>query len=128
MSPTGLIASILLLTLVIVIVALPFFQMMRQKSAVDDAAMKQQDGVIAYYERALQNIRDLDEDHALGKISEASYRQDRELWTQRGVQALKLLDQLAESSEPAENLDAVIEKMVAQSRDKQAASTTQAQL
>ncbi len=128
MSPTGLIASILLLTLVIAIIALPFFHTMRQKSAVDTAAAKQRDGVIAYYERALQNIRDLDEDHALGKISETSYRQDRELWTQRGVQALKLLDQLVESSEPAENLDAVIEKMVAQSRDKQSASTVQAQL
>lgn len=128
MSASGLIVTILLVTMVIVIIALPFLGSSRRKAAADEALLKQQDRVIAYYERALQNIRDLDEDHTLGKISEESYRQDRELWAQRGAQALKLLDQLtAENSQPADNLDSAIEQMVAQSRDKQAASTTQAQ-
>jgi len=127
MSAGGLIAAILLVTAAALIIALPFLSA-RRKAAADGALLKQQDRVIAYYERALQNIRDLDEDHALGKINEESYRQDRELWAQRGAQALKLLDQLTiENRHPADSSDDVIEQMVAQSREKQAASTTQAQ-
>ncbi|KXK23632.1 MAG: hypothetical protein UZ15_CFX003000581 [Chloroflexi bacterium OLB15] len=127
MSAGGLIAAILLVTAAALIIALPFLSA-RRKAAADGALLKQQDRVIAYYERALQNIRDLDEDHALGKINEESYRQDRELWAQRGAQALKLLDQLTvENGHPADSSDDVIEQMVAQSREKQAASTTQAQ-
>lgn len=127
MSAGGLIAAILLVTAAALIIALPFLSA-RRKAAADEALLKQQDRVIAYYERALQNIRDLDEDHALGKINEESYRQDRELWAQRGAQALKLLDQLTiENRHPADSSDDVIEQMVAQSREKQAASTTQAQ-
>lgn len=127
MSAGGLIAAILLVTAAALIIALPFLSA-RRKAAADEALLKQQDRVIAYYERALQNIRDLDEDHALGKINEESYRQDRELWAQRGAQALKLLDQLTvENGHPANSSDDVIEQMVAQSREKQAASTTQAQ-
>ncbi len=127
MSAGGLIAAILLVTAAALIIALPFLSA-RRKAAADEALLKQQDRVIAYYERALQNIRDLDEDHALGKINEESYRQDRELWAQRGAQALKLLDQLTvENGHPADSSDDVIEQMVAQSREKQAASTTQAQ-
>ncbi len=128
MSAGGLIAAILLVTGTALIIALPFLQSAGRKKTADEAFLKQQDRVIAYYERALQNIRDLDEDHALGKLSEESYRQDRELWAQRGAQALKLLDDLTtENSEPTGDLDAAIEKMVAQSRDKRVASTTQAQ-
>ncbi|MBK8024912.1 MAG: hypothetical protein IPK19_26710 [Chloroflexi bacterium] len=39
-------------------------------------------------------LRDLDEDFALGKIEPSLYEQDRAVWIERGVQALKALDAL----------------------------------
>ena len=43
----------------------------------------------------LRNIRDLDEDHALGKMNEDEYAREREEWAQRGAQVLQALDTIA---------------------------------
>jgi flagellar basal body-associated protein FliL len=94
MSLAGLIAVLILIMVVLIIIALPFFSRSRTQAA-GDAARLNQDRVIAYYERVLQNIRDLDEDRALGKISVEDHQRERELWAERGVQALKLLDSLS---------------------------------
>ena len=67
---------------------------------------KQRARAIAYYERVLVNIRDLDEDHSTGKISTAEYDAERERWVTRGVTALKLLDELAAQQNIIDDMDA----------------------
>jgi len=91
MSPGGLIFAAVLVTVVLLIVMWPYVQH-STVTAADALASRQRDRLKVYYERALLNIRDLDEDHALGKLDAAEYAVERELWTQRGVQALKAWD------------------------------------
>ena len=62
------------------------------KPSDDPLLEKQRERLLIYYERVLRNIRDLDEDHALGKIDEDEYTREREEWAQRGVQVLQALD------------------------------------
>ncbi|MDX2161879.1 MAG: hypothetical protein SF162_11185 [bacterium] len=95
MSIEGLILGAILVTLTLLIIAAPLIARPEQRSTEDILIEKQRERLTVYYERALRNIRDLDEDHALGKIDPADYAADRELWMQRGVQALKALDELA---------------------------------
>lgn len=98
MSPGGLIAALLLITGVLVIVTWPYLQ--RSDTGTADAlAARQRDRLKVYYDRALRNIRDLDEDHALGKLDPAEYAAERELWTQRGVQALKAWDLISQQAD-----------------------------
>lgn len=95
MSITGLVIALILAAAVLVIVLAPLLTHRPKTESVDDAlAVRQRERLNAYYERALRNLRDLDEDHALGKIEPALYQSDRALWVERGVQALKALDSL----------------------------------
>lgn len=97
MSIEGLIGSIIIFTLVIIFTAFPLFRAGDQIQSQEEILLaKQHERISLYYERALRNIRDLDEDHALGKISDAEHAADREIWVGRGVQALKALDLLKE--------------------------------
>ena len=96
MSVSGLVIALALLAAVMMMVIPPLFE--RDKSMNDDDA-KQRERLLTYYNRALTNIRDLDEDRATGKINEADYETERELWMQRGIQVLKALDETA----PAES-------------------------
>jgi hypothetical protein len=94
MSIEGLIVGFVLLSLVVLIVALP---LLRREPRFDDAAAqieRQRERALAYYERVLRNLRDVEEDHALGKLDDAAYTQERELWAARGVQVLKALEGL----------------------------------
>lgn len=117
MSLAGLIGALILTGLVIAFITAPFMRR-RADSGKEAAASLQRERVLAYYERVLRNVRDLDEDHALGKLDEADYQRDRALWTDRGVQALKLLDQLdagsagVSASSDAAELDAAVERAV----------------
>lgn len=94
MSVGGLIGGLILLTIFLLVIALPLLN--RSESASPDAELidKQRERLNIYYERVLRNIRDLDEDHALGKINPQTYAADRERWSSRGIEALKALDQL----------------------------------
>jgi hypothetical protein len=60
--------------------------------------VRQRERALVYYERVLRNIRDLDEDHLLGKLDDESYTADRALWSERGVQVLRTLDKLNEGT------------------------------
>lgn len=96
MSIAGLIAALILTTIVIVLIAYPL--MVRRMDETDDSrAQKQRERLAAYYERVLRNIRDLDEDYALGKLDEMDYRRDRAAWLEKGAEALKALDNLTAS-------------------------------
>ncbi len=91
MSLPGLIFALLLALFVLVWIVMPLFQRETQ-SAQDPLLDKQRERLLIYYERVLRNIRDLDEDHALGKMNEDDYTREREEWAQRGVQVLQALD------------------------------------
>ncbi len=80
---------------------------------------RQRARALAYYERALMNVRDLDEDFATGKISAEEYHAERDLWASRGARVLQFLDELDQqhpiiddvNAEDAQ-IDAVIEEAI----------------
>jgi hypothetical protein len=88
----GLLLALLLTTVALVWIGLPLLRRAPSESAADVLAQKQRERLLVYYERVMTNIRDLDEDHATGKLADTDYRSERELWVERGVQVLKALD------------------------------------
>jgi len=123
MSIAGLLAGTVILLLLIMYVIAPFSQ---RRERDDKAAFiqHQRDRVLVYYERSLTNVRDLDEDHATGKIETEEYQHERELWIQRGIDLLKLLDQLDEQdsllAEPTSDeaaIDNAIEQAISAQRN-----------
>ncbi len=96
MSLEGLVITLTLLVVTGLWVAAPLLKPKQQQE--DLSAQKQRERLLVHYERALNNIRDLDEDYATGKIQAEDYEQEREQWVQRGIQILMALDELASSS------------------------------
>lgn len=96
MSTEGILITILLAAISLGWVVMPLVRTASGGSAAHDAVMKRRERLLIYYERVVTNIRDLDEDRATGKISEADYTDEREGWVQRGIQVLKALDGLAD--------------------------------
>lgn len=94
MSIAGLLISFIIVAAVVAWVMIPF--LFRQDTSGDETASveRQRERLLVYYERVLRNLHDIDEDFATGKLSEAEHRIERERWAQRGIQALKALDQL----------------------------------
>lgn len=126
MSIPGLIATIVLLAIILVIVLAPLLRRNEQIVIEDRFVSKQRERALAYYERVLTNVRDLDEDFATDKIDEADYQAERELWLGRGVALLKLLDELDEKHNLIDNeaaddaqIDAAIEDAIQAVRDEQ---------
>ncbi len=93
MSIAGLILAIVMLLIVVAWTIRPLLASAPDESAFLD---RQRERALAYYERVLTNVRDLDEDHGTGKISPEEYQAEREMWVSRGVRILQLLDELDE--------------------------------
>lgn len=133
MSSTGVIIAVLMASVIIIIIALPFFTATRKRNEQDLLRERQRERLQVYYERALKNIRDLDDDHAIQKIGEQEYAVEREIWVQRGIHALKALDTLNTNSLFAttavtdtaidDAIDTAIEAAVAQARSQKSVST-----
>ncbi len=94
MSPEGIIIGLLFLVGVIAFVAAPLLGRKAQPTTDNTLLTKQRERLLLVYERILTNIRDLDEDHSTGKMQTADYESERESWVQRGIQALKAMDEL----------------------------------
>jgi hypothetical protein len=130
MSIEGLIVGMGLLLIVGVWIGFPFLRRSVTQEQVN-LIQRQRERLVIYYERTLTNLRDLDEDHATGKTDAETFEAERELWVQRGIQALKALDQLDGNEPiPAEAadvetvdsaIDSMIEEAVAQYRSKSGA-------
>lgn len=103
MSLAGLIGGLVLIALFLAVIAYPFVQARRHAPTHRDFVSRQRERALAYYERVLTNIRDLDEDHATGKIHPDEYQQERAVWVERGVQLLKLLEELREEHDIVSN-------------------------
>jgi hypothetical protein len=98
MSIGGLIFFMLLLAGVALVIGAPLLRHTRVDTTDDLHIQKQRERLLVYYERVLTNLRDLDEDHATGKMPDEAYHAEREEWTQRGVEVLKALDNLKDHS------------------------------
>jgi hypothetical protein len=114
MSLEGLIAALVLTTITLIIIGRPFFA---DSTEPDRGLSRQRVRAQAYYERVVRNIRDLDDDHSIGKIAAEEYQTEREIWVQRGSVVLKLLDDLDEMPLTSANaddaaIDAAIEQAV----------------
>jgi hypothetical protein len=94
MSVEGLIAAFVILAVTVAFVGAPLLRRTPMTGGDDTVLQKQHGRLLVYYERVLTNIRDLDEDHATGKMQTADYQNEREEWMQRGIQVLKALDQV----------------------------------
>ncbi len=110
MSVPGLLFALLLAVFVLVWILMPLLERPTADEADDPLLEKQRDRLQIHYERILRNIRDLDEDHALSKISDDDYTREREDWAQRGVQVLQALDAITAretaAETPTEGVDA----------------------
>lgn len=96
MSIEGLVVAVFIALLVLLLVGLPLLSRPKSQTSAALLREKQRERLLVYYERVLRNIRDLDEDHALGKIATGEYQPERERWAARGVQVLKALETLDE--------------------------------
>jgi hypothetical protein len=117
MSILGLAIASILALILIVLAARPFFALPETAASFHD---KQRERALTYYERVLSNIRDLDDDHSTGKISQEEFQSEREIWMNRGVRLLAMLDELNAQTNIIENtkaddaeIDAAIERNLA---------------
>jgi hypothetical protein len=128
MSPEGLVIALALLIIVGLCIGAPLLRRESPRLSDDALAQKQRDRLLAYYERVLTNIRDLEEDHATGKLQTTEYEVEREAWVQRGIQILKALDNIqaipaaADEAAVEETIDDEIEAAIAAYRSKRPAS------
>ncbi len=129
MSIGGLIITLALVLIATVVVARPLFRFAPGRLTADANLQLQRERVDSYYERVLTNIRDLDEDFKTGKIAEADYREEREVWVYRGVRLLRVADSLDSERSPAatgaldaDEIDREIERAVRVIREGQQAA------
>jgi hypothetical protein len=114
MSIAGLVFFLLLLSAVAVLVAIPLLRRDSDTGTDSPHIQKQRERLLAYYERVLTNLRDLEEDHATGKMPDDAYAVEREDWMQRGVEVLKTLDALEDHSviPPSVHDDASVDEAI----------------
>ncbi|RMG78489.1 MAG: hypothetical protein D6712_21325 [Chloroflexi bacterium] len=93
MNTETLIITLALSSAVLVWTLWPLLRRRQENSHLAEY-LKQEEQLRVLYDRVLTNVRDLDEDYDTGKITEDDYRQERDLWVQRGVQVLKAMDVL----------------------------------
>ncbi|GAB5491299.1 MAG: hypothetical protein Phog2KO_15140 [Phototrophicaceae bacterium] len=91
MSIIGLSSALTMLLILLAFVAVP---LLRRQQSTQSFSNKQRERALSYYERVLTNIRDLDDDLATDKIHQDEYQLERERWMERGVELLKMLDEL----------------------------------
>jgi hypothetical protein len=112
MSYEGLLVSLILAAVVVLVIAAPLIRRNTRRASSDTQLLKQRDRLLVYYERVLTNIRDLDEDHATGKMLDDDYTTEREVWVQRGIQVLKALDELEAGSPILDMDDAAVDEAI----------------
>jgi hypothetical protein len=107
-----------LVAIVLAWIVIPLLGREQRALVPQSTVARQRERLEIYYARILRNIRDLDEDHATGKLNTKDYEQERELWAQRGVAVLAALDQLdaehliAPSAADDSTIDRQIEKLI----------------
>ncbi len=97
MSLPGLLVALVGLAVIVLFVASPLLARPRSGSA-SAAAVPSPSAAAAdlasAYERIKSALRDLDEDHTLGKLDDDAYHAERERWLTEGARVLAALDSL----------------------------------
>jgi hypothetical protein len=124
----SLLLALALLLLVAAFIARPVVEQTASRTA-DEAASAAGD-LITQREAILIELRELDFDHAIGKISDDDHAAQRARLVARGAELLRLLDKLPadEAPGPAGDLDAEIERLVSARRKPQAPAAARRQL
>lgn len=104
MSIIGLISSIVLLLVSIAYIFSPL--LMKVDLNAGSFRNRQRERALTYYERVLRNIRDLDDDLATDKIIQVEYDIERERWMTRGVELLRMLEQLDDAQNIVDDMGA----------------------
>lgn len=105
MSTTAMIVSIVLVSLALFFVFLPFLRRASGDAAAAALLRKRHDELLTSYERVLSSIRDLDEDFQIGKIDAETHQREREYWAEQGVALLKEIEaDIARSGGPRRRL------------------------
>ncbi|MBE0696357.1 MAG: hypothetical protein IH586_05490, partial [Anaerolineaceae bacterium] len=105
-----LIGSLLLILAVALVVAIFIFQpfLRRQASALQNGNSiekkldHQRSALLADRDQVLTALQELDFDNALGKVPEENYREQRALLLKKGAEALRRLDEMDTTAQPAE--------------------------
>ncbi len=120
------IGSLLLAFALILLVAAFVARPVIERAAYRDGngAASPADDLITQREAILIELRDLDFDHAVGKVGEEDYAVQRARLVARGAEVLRSLDQLpaAAVEKPSDDLDAEIERLVTARRKRQTAA------
>lgn len=111
MSIFGLMISIALICAAVLLVVYPLIRPSHRRGWSNRGMRQQADRVQAYYARVLTNIGDLDEDFSTGKISEADYCEEREVWVHRGIRLLRMQAQLDARRGRVDSADADAERI-----------------
>lgn len=120
MSFESLGLALALIAIVGLWIAAPILNRNLRKLSTGMVVERGRDRLLSHYERLLNNIRDLDEDFATGKITEADHEFEREKLVQQGIAVLKEIDTVAEHvAAPSEyqidsDLDAAVDSRLDQ--------------
>jgi hypothetical protein len=126
MSTGVIIISIVVFVLGVAWLAWPLVQRSSARLQADSARQRERDLLLTHYERVLTILRDLDEDHALGKLASEPYAIERERWGAEGAALLEALERTggqkpvkapaaaAAPAEPQSDADAALDDAIEQ--------------
>jgi peptidoglycan hydrolase-like protein with peptidoglycan-binding domain len=115
LSPVD-IGSLLVALALFIIVAAVVAQPLLERTAKATPKASPTEALVAEREQVLIALRDLDFDHATGKLAEEDYQTQRVGLVSRGADVLRQLDRLGVDGTPAGSLDDQIEAAVAARR------------
>ncbi len=92
MSLEGTLAAVIMLIAGVVWLALPIMRRRYFPSVEELKRRKDRDALLTTYERTLASLRDVNEDHLTGKLSNQDYEAERTYWTDQGVAVLEALE------------------------------------
>jgi len=117
---------VLFVVVTLAAIVLPFWRASHSSTAdTTHSSAKHRAELVAAYERALNVLRDLDEDYQMGKLAQAEYEPSRLRWTEQGVALLRAIEQhdasqpvgskrrLSKQDKAQKTLDDAIEQAIA---------------
>lgn len=98
MSGAGLLGTIIIFSLSVLLLVMPFFTARKTGAAkTQSQQIRQRDELLTTYERVVAMMRDLEEDRLTGKLDDETYQREHAMWSDRGVQVLAKLDEMGMS-------------------------------